>query len=407
MKINSVKIKVILFLFLPCIAQSQVYIEGGNTRHRFAQMNLGMDARYFLPNGSQDLNGNQMPSHFEQRMIIGGTHFWGHADFYLAIPVYHQKTSGFKTHVDLGAKIYPWRLENRKVKPYVGVSWLPTSFQLDEGTRLLNHRVSLQSGLTYQFKNSLFAINYTYVASKQEQYFSSPTVQLGFKSQPHAFGISYKRIIETTLSAEKDWISGKTKLLTDTLAKLKRLNGFTLNIGPSSTIFLAKSPYTEANFPFLGRHKLSSVFPEFGIGYYFHNPDLQFNITYRNIKTNNTAYEHSETLRRTAFTLEGYRFVGDYHGFVPFIGAGISYEMLAARIQTPNKIETFTFDGVKPGITFGWDIRPNRLQGFYLRTHLRYFPNLSIHSPTKKAFRLDQLEFNFIQLILFPGRMFG
>jgi len=56
-----------------------------------------------------------------------------------------------------------------------------------------------------------------------------------------------------------------------------------------------------------------------------------------------------------------------------------------------------------PGITFGWDIRPNQLQGFILRTNLRYTPTDNIGEEGGVSF--SQLEFNFIQLVVYPGRI--
>jgi len=58
------------------------------------------------------------------------------------------------------------------------------------------------------------------------------------------------------------------------------------------------------------------------------------------------------------------------------------------------------------GITFGWDIRPNRAQYFLLRTNLRWYPKLELSVVEGQAVSLNALEFNFIQLVVFPGRMF-
>jgi hypothetical protein len=61
----------------------------------------------------------------------------------------------------------------------------------------------------------------------------------------------------------------------------------------------------------------------------------------------------------------------------------------------------------KAGITFGWDIRPDDLQGWILRTNLRWHPNLNVNMPDGKQMKFDQLEFNFIQLVLYPERLWG
>jgi hypothetical protein len=61
---------------------------------------------------------------------------------------------------------------------------------------------------------------------------------------------------------------------------------------------------------------------------------------------------------------------------------------------------------IRAGIVFGWDIRPNRIQSILLRTNLRWTPGLGISVANKGTMFLDQLEFNFIQVVIFPGRIF-
>jgi hypothetical protein len=59
------------------VLEAQPYVEGGQTRHRFAQTTLGTDARVFGPADAITSGSLQ-----DTRLIIGGTHFWGHADFF-------------------------------------------------------------------------------------------------------------------------------------------------------------------------------------------------------------------------------------------------------------------------------------------------------------------------------------
>jgi hypothetical protein len=96
----------------------------------------------------------------------------------------------------------------------------------------------------------------------------------------------------------------------------------------------------------------------------------------------------------------------DYHGFVVFIGPALSLEWLNLTETKQQEVTIGNFRGLKPGITFGWDIRPNRLQAWYLRTNLRYFPNLGVRMPDDQHVPFDNIEFNFIQWVVFPGRMF-
>jgi hypothetical protein len=214
-------------------------------------------------------------------------------------------------------------------------------------------------------------------------------------------------MFDMTLPLEKDWLSGKTKRITDSLSNKHRLKGFTLVMGPSASFFSKASPHNQSIAPYLYNHQVTNVFPEFCLGYYLYKPDLQFNISYRNMKSELSAYGFIQLAKRRALTFETYKFVCDYNGFDVFIGPALSYEWLSV-IETNQSAITYSekYHGIKPGITFGWDIRPNNLQMFYLRTNLRYFPNMNVKMNDNKDVSFDQLEFNFIQLVFFPGRIF-
>lgn len=393
---------------------AQPYVEGGKTRHRFAQLNLGLDQRFFSGSktNSYAMNANSNMEHtklkdlYETRLIIGGTHFWGHSDFFIAVPVISSKKSGFKSSVETGFKLFPWAIKNKTIRPYIGASWMPCSFEHGEGVRLSRSKYPIMCGLVFNYKQHLFEIGAGYIPNHTFNYFLSKTIQQKIITHSHWISFTYKFMIETTLSAEKDWQSGHTKKLTDTLSVLKKLNGMTLAIGPSSSFYTKKSSYNAEVAPFADDHKFADVFPEFGLGYYWNAPDMQINLAYRTVKSELHAFYFSQQLNRKALTAEAYKFLFDYHGFVPFAGLSASYECLQAD-ENYKQIEShFSNQGLHPGITIGWDIRPNRIQAIYLRTNLRYFPNLNVNMPNAKHMAFDQLEFNFIQLVVFPNRLF-
>jgi hypothetical protein len=146
---------------------------------------------------------------------------------------------------------------------------------------------------------------------------------------------------------------------------------------------------------------------DFGLGYYWHRPDLQVNLTWRANQSTQSAYGIAQTFERKALTLEGFKMLFDYHGFVPFIGPAVSYEWLDVNVRDVNgTLEAGKTTGFRPGITIGWDIRPNRLQLWTLRTNLRYFPNLNVNLPNGGLVRMSQLEFNFIQMVIHVDRFF-
>ncbi len=393
----------------------QPYVEGGNTRHRFAQLNLGIDFRSFSNNGTKTFVFNQnneleemkLASFSETRMIIGGTHFWGHADFFVAIPITNFGNSGFITGVETGSKFFPWRIKNNKISPYIGISWMPVGYKQNEGTSLYRNKFPITSGLVFNHKNHLVEINFGKILNSNFQYYINTHQEVNIKTHSIWYGFTYKLMLETTLGAEKNWLNGKTEYLTDTLSKLKKLNGFTLAIGPSTSIFLKNSDHNNINYPFLDDYKFSSLFMDYGLGYYLHHPDIQFNITFRNIKSEINAYDYNQKVSRKSLGLECYKFLGDYHGFVPFLGLTFSHEWLnASTFFETEQLSNVKTQKIHPGLVFGWDIRPDRLQVFYLRTNLRWSPLLNLEVQNNQFINFNQLEFNFIQLVIFPSRIF-
>lgn len=316
------------------------------------------------------------------------------------------KNSGFKTSVETGLKVFPWKIKHQNIHPYVGVSWVPCSFSQNNGVILSRSKFPITGGLVYNYRKHLVEFGAGYIPNHSFNYYISKSNQQVVKTHPYWISLSYKFMIETTLSAEKDWLSGRTKKLTDTLAVLKRLNGFTLAIGPSSSFYTKTSSHNAFVAPFADNHQFTDVFPELGVGYYWHKPDLQINVAYRTVRSELSAYDFSQKLNRKALTLEAYKFLFDYHGFVPFVGASASYEWLQVKENFNGQWNSFSNEGLHTGITFGWDIRPNRIQAIYLRTNLRYFPNLNVTMPSAKKMAFDQIEFNFIQLVVFPNRLF-
>ena len=400
----------LLIYQLPLIVIAQPYVEGGTTRHRFAQMNLGVDFRYFSNNGCSATNTNNgltytytPTSTSEARLIIGGTHFWGHADLFVAFPIANFQKGNFTSGVETGGRYFPWRIQNKRFAPFIGMSIGLSDYQQAQGARITQVEYPIHTGVYYNYKNHLFELSAGYRANHQLRYYHSLTNAAVHTTPRFYFAIGYKFMIETTVGAEKDWLSGRTKRLTDSLSKQKRLNGYTFSLGPSSVFFHHPSSYNSRNLPFIGEHKVA-IFPEAGIGYYWHKPDIFINLAYRQYKSQVTAYNYRQTVKRKALTLEACKFLFDYHGFVPFLGVNLSYENLSVATTNPfNETQTASHEGIAPGITFGWDIRPNRLLPIYLRTTLRYYPTLHVKID-QQQFNLKQLEFNFIQVVVYPGR---
>ncbi len=394
--------------------QAQVYVDGAKTRHRFAQMHVGLELKTFPfqgQNQSQTAHGQWAESNFtgpsEAKILMGGTHFWGHADFYIAFLVLRMGNNQFSCGVETAARIYPWAIRKNKIRPFAGFGHMPIRFKQDEGANAVRQKLYLTAGLSFQKGNHLFDLNTGYMTRPSLEYFYSTNYKAATQLPSVWAGISYRYLFDTTISAEDNWQSGRTKIVTDTLAARNQLNGFTIAIGPSVAFHLNRSDRMKNEFAYLDRPGTSQVFADMGLGYYWHKPDLQVNLAYRSTRFGQKAFDYSQSLRRRSLGLESYIFFADYHGFAPFAGVAAGYEWLNVSEKSNGKeVAAAQYRGIKPGLVFGWDIRPNRIQSFYLRTNLRWFPNLKVNMPDGGQVNLDQLEVNFIQLVVFPGRMF-
>lgn len=402
---------------------SQVYMEK-QTRHRFAQLNLGFDiqssfggnARFLDPNGN--IHSTDFQNTYAPRFIIGGTHFWGHADFYIGIPMYtptlkqeNQEITSIRG-VETVFKYYPYRIEHNKIRPYIGTSIAPfyheqinNNFQYPSGPELNNTSLPLLMGMTYNSNQHLFELGIAWNYQNQRDYYISRDQIAKINTPPIFATLSYKFILETTLSAEKDWESGRTAEMTSQLAGQRKLNGFYFGAGISSAFWLKESSYNLSNRPYIEKYS-TSIMPDFTLGYYLHQPDINLAFAYRGYGGSTNTYGAIQNLQRKSLLFEATKYVFDYHGFAPFLGSSISYENLTFEESFEGiKMVDIGENKIGYGLTFGWDIRPNRLQSWVLRTNLRWYPNLYLDVDPNSKVSFDNLEFNFIQLIIYPNRM--
>ncbi|MEM9930987.1 MAG: hypothetical protein AAF840_14290, partial [Bacteroidota bacterium] len=394
-------------------------------RHRFAQMTVGVDYQVstggqsvFL-NGRTELRSDLAPQH-TPRIIIGGTHFWGHADFYVALPLATTDFAGddtrqvfFTVGGETGVKLYPWRIEQRKFRPYFGMALTPYTYrQLDRniafgrGPTKEVIALPLLTGLTYNHKSLLLEAGLTWNHAAKQAYPISASYFAEVMLPPLSFNLALKYRFDTTISAEESWENGRTELITQKLVEKGRLSDFYVAVGPSSVWWNGTSSHNERNYPAIESFP-TNIMPDFGLGYYFHKPDVNVALAYRRMTGGSRAYGVAQSIRRRSLGIEVTKMLGDYHGFAPFIGPIFSRENLrfVERIENGTAVVTEQ-DKWAAGITFGWDIRPNRIQSFILRTNLRWYPKLHLDLASGEDVSLGAVEFNFIQLVLYPERIF-
>ncbi|MCU0359471.1 MAG: hypothetical protein MUF75_01945 [Bacteroidia bacterium] len=406
------------------LLQAQVYVEK-QSRHRFAQLNLGWDVQSSTSGNTKyiDTEGNIqsliLNPHYRPRFIIGGTHFWGHADFYIAIPLTNSQTEKNKqivkcyNGVETGFKFYPFRIENQKLRPYLGLAlsgyYLEQhnkNFQYGNGPELTYSAWPLLAGFTFNHKSHLFEAGMVWNYKNKQVYFISREIKTGISTPALYFQLGYKHMLETTLSAEKDWESGTTEKITIEKANKKELNNLYFAAGISAVFCLQESSYNQNLRPYINKYP-GALLADLSLGYYFHKPDLNIGASYRAYSDGTDSYGALQKVKRKSLALESAKILFDYHGFVPFVGPSISYEQLSFEEefeQVPT--QQVSKNQMAYGILFGWDIRPNRLQSILLRTNLRWFPKINLNVEGGHSISFANLEFNFIQLVVYPGRMF-
>ncbi len=413
----------LLFLLAPMGSlEAQDYV-AKQTRHRFAQSTFGID--YFGNSGVStsylDSDGLSQPlttaSMFTPRLIIGGTHFWGHADFAVAFPLKinefdtQNQTVNFGSTVETSFKYFPWRIQNNRFAPYVGAGFTGYFYQqkdnsknLGQGPELSKAVFPLMAGVTFNHKNHLLEAGVSYINNNQSEYYLSESQKSKINVEPTFFNFSYRYMLDTTLSSEKAWESGKTKKLTDKYANEGKLNNLFLSAGPSAAFQMGENSYNTAQRPFLS-DAVPSTFADLGMGYHLHSPDVMFTLNYRAYNATNNAYSVEQSMRRQSIGLEVTKTLADYNGFVPYVGPIVSLEKLSFTEKYNDEI-THDIDTSKLalGLTFGWDILPNRLQTWVLRTNLRWYPELDVDVDGEQKISFDTLEFNFIQAVYYPGR---
>ncbi len=401
---------------------TQVYVEK-QTRHRFAQMNFGVDYFRSIGGSSSFLNSQGVLEDFQlepfstPRLIIGGTHFWGHADFTISFPltsksyVKNGQEISFDSGLDTSFKVYPWKVKQGRVAPFAGIalsgfSIRQTNSTMDDmnGANITKTVFPVMGGFTYNYKAHLLELGISKYFKNSLEYYISDSQSTELTVPSTFVNVSYRYMLDTSLSAERGWESGETKVLTEKLNDQGHLNGFFLSAGPSSMFPLSIGKYNSDERPYFGKPAVGLFF-EYALGYYLHNPDMNFSVTYRNYSGSNDAFSIVQETGRRSIGFEVTKMLGDYHGFVPFIGPTLSMEKLNF-LETENDelIHELQENKLGYGVTFGWDIRPNRIGTWLLRTNLRWTPSLNLAVEGGKDISFGALEFNFIQLVIYPNR---
>lgn len=415
----TVKYTIIFFLFLwsaPLLAQP--YTEK-KTQHRFAQSYLGINLQTIPSSGLLLWDQQEMafPNLSIPRLTIGGLHFWGKLDFNINIPLTtlgdqslsEEDNFWLTSGGDLSARYYPWRMKYNFIRPYVGYSANEMKFGINsksEGNRQdIFITSSLITGISFARNDWQINIENMWLPYNTRGFYSNRSNGYNLKLPKNYVSVGIIKYFEGTIREEKDFYSGRIFELEDQLRKENKLNSFSVGIAPSGAYFLLAPGNNDEIRRSLPRHKANFVW-EFSVGYLFHDAGIHLGFSYRDYTSTSESYGLEQLIRRKSVAFEALKFMGNYNGFVPFIGPSISYERWAnAEFEDDIQLNfTQRNSFISPGIIFGWDILASPLEVWVLRTNLRYYPFQRISAPDGSKSRVDQFEFNFIQLVIYPNR---
>lgn len=410
----------LLFLVLGSYQlRAQSYFEAA-TQHRFAQTYVGLNTQVVPSSGKLFWKDQSaaFPAMAIPRLTIGGLHFWGRLDFKMSLSLARfgnfdldeTTTLVFRPGGDFSARYYPWQIRNKRVRPFIGVAFNQMFLGLEDsqrGERIDFHAsASAVSGVSLAFRGWQLNAEVMYLPFSRRDFYLNPHTKSTFELPPIYGSIGLVKYFDATIKEEAPKESGETARIAESLKTVRKLNTFSIGIAPSAAYFLQAPQYSTVPRSSLPRHKVELTW-DFGIGYLFNNANLHLGVSYRNYTSGVESYGLEHLVRRSSFALEGYKFLFDYHGFVPFIGPSISYERWAtAEFVGDTQIgEVQRTRAIAPGLIFGWDILPSPLETWILRTNLRYYPLQKINNLADDQSRVDQFEFNFIQLVIYPNRM--
>lgn len=377
-------------------------------RLKFAETFVGLDAAT-VPAGqfgsAQSLPGRAFP-----RFTIGGLHFWGHADFAVVFPLTQGTRdsgigrSSLSTGVETRGRWYLRPARTGGLSPFVGGGLSAYDLRIGDGPREYRMQPAVQAGLVYRRNRTMFEVGWSARRVPDISYPTSRTDAVPVRPSRHSVWIGAHRLFETTAAIAPVIRSGEWGERERLLRAAGRLSGPTLAIGLSSPILTGSGARNRESRPWLAERARANAMLDLGVGWYLDGPDLQLNAAWRSARFNNEAFDFRQSMQRQSVALEAFAFLGDYHGFVPFVGPVLGIDRLVLREDDAGtRVTDASRDVLAPGVIFGWDIRPTRAGHWLLRTNLRWFPRLRLDTNDGSQ-SFDQLEFNFIQLVWYPGR---
>jgi len=412
------KAKIVLFILVCLVDKAFAQNIDLAKRYNFAKTYFGLDFNFFpnlpdsyLLNKEGEIAAFERTSFLTPAFNIGATHFWGHADFFVSIATSPRKfgTDAVNNSIGLraitGMRIFPWKLQNHAIRPYLGYKFAPIRFNQEDLDQTPYRRTQVKSllglGLAYRSPKMYAYLGYDFIPNSSTEIFLSRTVsaQSDFPKAVLSLGLNY--MLEITNGSYTKPIAQL-----DSMVRRKNILGFFFGLGPSSAFPIKTSSYITDQHPYLDDRSMPNIFPEITLGYHFSKQEFVLSTAFRPIQQRRTAFGFDQQIQRNSFSLEAYKFLFDYHGFAPFLGAGVVHDLIRVKENNGGVIaDEGKYSKTSPSIIFGWDIRPSRRADIWLlRTNLRYAPFAEIER-SGKMLSLQHLEFNFIQAVIYPQKI--
>ena len=220
---------------------------------------------------------------------------------------------------------------------------------------------------------------------------------------PFSFSMSYKIAFDATAGYSSEGSKRYMKKIYEKAEKEGALSAFSFGLGLNAIIPTGKTELASQQV-FFNDEIDGSLTIDLGVGYYSNPLNSSFRLSYRPIQQKETAFDYTYQLFNHSVAAEAFKFIGDYHGFAPFVGPYISLNKYRIKeIDFGNTVRDESRTEMGYGVVFGWDIKQSDVDYITLRTNLRYTPEFNFKSGGYK-FTSEHIEFNFIQIVYYPER---
>ncbi len=390
------------------IAQNEGSSEGqkpaGRHQYNFAQSYVGVEGNYLSGiSANQDFGA--------ARLVIGGTHFWYRADFYISFPL-HTFSAGsmdYSEGVITGGRYLPFGPGKGLPHPFVGIAWATPSLRSGEGAEFQRSRLALDAGLSL-----VVAGRYTLETSLRYMHRADALYPVGrtevamLRPPRYTFTLAAKRYFDFTAGNASPqgqaWLKAADAYYTEHGGLSTWFAGF----GASANVVLRPYAFAEA-LPFLPATPALAIGPDVSLGYHFHRADMDIAASYRNYGIGQEGHGYVWHIREQRIGLEAFKFLFDYKGFVPFIGPSLGvahqrFESSDSEMPDVNGLASSSAWSPAMGVVLGWDIKPSRIDWFILRTNTRL-----VWTGSSEVQGIDlrnrHFEVNFIQMVIYPERI--